>query len=113
MAKKIMELHSKACAAEDIRFVVDNSKEESVNLEEYENFSCNLATILARDRVAVRLLYDENKCDVYLAKNSRWTDTDVEYIEEIEKYMKSLSNDAPIKLESALKRNDVGNLFRR
>ena len=50
MTKKIMELHSKACVAKGIRFVVDNAKEESVNLEEYENFSCNLATILARDR---------------------------------------------------------------
>ena len=86
MTKKIMELHSKACVAESIRFVVDKAKEESANLKEYENFSCNLATILARDRevVAVRLLHHANKCDVYLAKNSRWTDTDVEYIEEIE-----------------------------
>src|SRR5436190_21809824 len=99
--KKGMELYSKACVAESIRFIVDNAKEESVNLEEYENFSCNLATILARDRevVAVRLLHHANKCDVYLAKNSRWSDRcSVEYIEETEKYVKSLSNDAPIKL---------------
>src|SRR3954454_20718623 len=109
----MMELHSKTCVAESIRFVVDNAKEESVNLKEYENFSCNLATILARNRevVAVRLIHHANKCDVYLAKNSHWTNTDIEYIEEIEKYVKSLSNDAPIKLEDALKREDVGNLF--
>jgi hypothetical protein len=116
--KKIMpekELHSKACVAESIRFVIDNAKEESVNLKEYENFPCNLATILARDRevVAVRLIHHVNKCDVYLAKNSPWTSTDVEYIDEIEQYVKSLSKDAPIKLEDALEREDVGNLFGR
>ena len=64
MAKKIMELHSKAYVAEGIRFVVDNAKEEDVNLEEYENFSCNLATILARDRkvVAVSFIISINEC---------------------------------------------------
>ncbi|CAG8641663.1 3058_t:CDS:2 [Funneliformis mosseae] len=111
----MMELHSKACVAESIIFEVDNEKEESVNLEEYENFSCNLAIILARNRevVAVRLIHHANKCDVYLAKNSPWTNIDVEYIDEIEKYVKSLSKDAHIKLEVALEREDVGNLFGR
>src|ERR1043166_7484246 len=102
-----MELYSKACVAESIRFVVDDAKkEESVNLKEYQNFSCNLATILARNRevVAVRLSHHENECVVYLAKNSPWTNADVEYIDEIEKYLKSLSKEAPIKLEDALER---------
>jgi len=40
------ELYSKACVAESIRFVVDEAREESVNLKEYKKFSCNLATIL-------------------------------------------------------------------
>ena len=58
------ELYSKACVAGSIRFVVDEADEESVALEEYENFSHNLATILARDRkvVAVSFIISINEC---------------------------------------------------
>lgn len=106
------ELYSKVCVAKNI---VDNAKEESINLKEYKNFSYNLAIILARDRkvVAVRLIHHANKCNIYLVKNSLWISIDVEYINEIEKYLKSLSKNTPIKLDDALEREDVRNLFER
>src|SRR3954452_19168635 len=107
------ELYSKACVAESIRFVVNEADKESVALEEYENFSRNLATILARDRVvvAVRLIPYTNKCEVYIAKNNYWLEKGIAYIDKIKEYVKSLSKDAPIKLDDALEREDVGNLF--
>ncbi|CAG8459972.1 11243_t:CDS:1 [Funneliformis mosseae] len=107
------ELYSKACVAGSIRFVVDEADEESVALAEYENFSRNLATILARDRqvVAVTLIPYPNKCEVYIAKNNSWLEEDIVYIDKIKEYVKSLSKDAPIKLNAALERGDVGNLF--
>ncbi|RIA79262.1 hypothetical protein C1645_846943 [Glomus cerebriforme] len=108
------ELYSKACVAGSIRFVIDEAKEESVDLNVYENFSCNVATILARDKevVAVRLIPYSNKCEVYIAKNGPWLREDIAYIDRIKKYVKSLSKDAPIKLDEALERKDVGSLFK-
>ncbi len=107
------ELYSKACVAGSIRFVVDEADEESLALEEYENFSRNLATILARNTevVAVRLIPYPNKCEVYISKNNYWLEKDIVYIDKIKEYVKSLSKDAPIKLDDALEREDVGNLF--
>ncbi|GBC00131.1 hypothetical protein RclHR1_03750030 [Rhizophagus clarus] len=111
--KKLKLVLEKEEIAESIRFVVDEAEEESDSLKEYNNFSCNLAAILARGRevVAVRLLQHGNNCDVYLAKNGPWTSTDVKYIDKIEQCVKSLSKDAPMELEVVLKRKDVGNLF--
>jgi hypothetical protein len=113
MEKELAELYSKACVAGSIRFVVDEAKEEGVALKEYERFSCNLATILAREKevVAVRLIPYQNKCVIHLAKNGDWLQKDVDYIDKIENYVKSLSKDAPIKSKEALKRKDVKSLF--
>ncbi|RIA80699.1 hypothetical protein C1645_838242 [Glomus cerebriforme] len=107
------ELYSKACVARSIKFVIDKAKDESVHLKDYENFSCNVATILARDKevVAVRLIPYSNKCEVYIAKNSPWLKEDIAYIDKIKKYVKNLSKDAPIKLDKALEREDVRSLF--
>src|SRR5205807_2620594 len=78
-----------------------------------EKFSCNLATILARDQevVAVGLKLFTDKCVVYISKNESWNKNEVEYINKIKKYFKSISKDAPITLNTAFERSDVGDLF--
>ncbi|RIA79916.1 hypothetical protein C1645_745603 [Glomus cerebriforme] len=107
------ELYSKACVVESIRFVVDEAREESVNLKEYEKFSCNLATILAREKevIAIRLVPYPDNCVVYIAKNDIWCEKDTDYINSIKSYLKSLSKDAPVRLKDAWKRDDVDSLF--
>ncbi|RIA84172.1 hypothetical protein C1645_742537 [Glomus cerebriforme] len=100
------ELYSKACVVGSIKFVIDEAKDESIGLEWYEKFSHNVATILARDKevVAVRLIPYSNKCEVYIAKDGPWLKKDIAYIAKFKKYVKSLSKDAPIKLDEALER---------
>lgn len=107
------ELYSKACVARSIKSFADEAREESVGPEEYEKFSCNLATILTRDRevVAVRLRTFPYKSVVYIAKNGSWHKKDDEYIDKIKKYVKSISKDAPIRFRKALDREDVKGLF--
>ena len=47
------ELYSKVCVAESINFVVEEVIHEDIGKNETDKFSCNLATILARDQEIV------------------------------------------------------------
>jgi len=107
------EFYSKVCVAGSVKFVIEEASKEEINLSERDNFSCNLATILARDRevVAVSLKILPNKCKVYISKNSRWLERDVKYINEIKELMTNLSKDAPMTIAQASKREDVIALF--
>ena len=69
------EFYSKVCVARSIKFVVGEATEENIQLSDLDKFSCNLATILARDRevVAVNLKNLPNKFKVYIAKNNAWS----------------------------------------
>ncbi|CAG8517436.1 9054_t:CDS:2 [Diversispora eburnea] len=71
------------------QIVPDEASKEDINLSESEKFSCNLATILARDRevVAVNLKILSNNYKVYIAKNSAWSENDRKYIYEIKEYL--------------------------
>src|ERR1044071_6560477 len=73
------ELYSKMCVVRSIKFVANEAREERVNLNVNEKFSCNLATILARDKevVAVGLRIFPDKCIVYISKNDNWNRKDV------------------------------------
>src|SRR6266498_2385212 len=101
------EFYSKVCVSESLKFVDEVSK-KSTNLQANDKFSCNLATILARDKetVAVRLITLLDSCTIYISKNGNWLEKDDEYIRKIEKYLKSISNDAPITMDNALDRDD-------
>ncbi|RIA79396.1 hypothetical protein C1645_846284 [Glomus cerebriforme] len=107
------EFYSKVCIAESVKFVVDEASKEEISLSESDQFSHNLATILARDNevVAVNLKILPNKCRVYISKNGRWLDRDVKYIDEIKGLMKNLSKDAPMTFVQATERKDVSALF--
>src|SRR6266511_2136060 len=111
--KKMQELYSKVCVAGSIKFVISEPRDEK-DKDVEENFSCNLATILARDRevVAVGLKLFPNKCVVYISKNKVWDREDVAYINKIKAYLKSISGDAPVTLDMAFDRIDVRNLFK-
>ncbi|CAI2177902.1 5489_t:CDS:2 [Funneliformis geosporum] len=109
--KKMQELYSKVCVVGSIKFVASKEREEEEkNLEVDERFSCNLATILARDQevVTVRLKLFTDKCVVYISKNEIWNKNDVEYINKIKEYFKSIFKDDPIPLDTAFERSDVG-----
>jgi len=98
-------LYSKECVAKCIKFVVGEASEENTILIR-ERLSCNLATILARDKevVAVRLKVLPGSCEIYLAKNFAWSHSDSNYIDEIKNYLKDMSKSAPkilINTESA------------
>ncbi|CAI2178665.1 18387_t:CDS:1 [Funneliformis geosporum] len=110
--KKLQELYSKVCVAGSV--ISEEREEEERDLEVDEIFSCNLATILARDHevVAVRLKLFSDKCVVYISKNERWEKEDTEYIKKIKEYLKSISRNAPIPLDTAFKRNDLKVLFK-
>ena len=106
-------MYSKACVAGSIKFVVGEASENSIDPTDNDKFSCNLATILARDKevVAVYLKVLSSKVRVYISKNSEWLETDDEYISKIQEYLKSISKDAPMSLDEALEREDVLVLF--
>src|SRR5438270_279805 len=86
------ELYSKECVAECINFVVGQASDEVVDLNSHERFACNLTTILTKDKevvvVMVRLLH--KSCNIYLAKNSAWSESDKKYIDKITKYLKDM-----------------------
>ncbi|RHZ44566.1 hypothetical protein Glove_718g5 [Diversispora epigaea] len=97
MSEKL--LYSKVCIAESINFVIDEASHEVTDMKENDKFSCNLATILTRDRevVAVRLKISSDSCKVFLSKNSDWLEKDVVYINKIENYLKNISKYAPVR----------------
>ncbi|RIB08939.1 hypothetical protein C2G38_309576 [Gigaspora rosea] len=103
------EFYSKMCVAGSIKFVV----EEDVNLSEKDKFSCNLATILARDKevVAVNLKLLPNKCKVYIAKNTDWIKKDYEYVNKIKEILINVSKDAPMTFKEASERADIKKLI--
>ncbi|RHZ89759.1 hypothetical protein Glove_11g76 [Diversispora epigaea] len=107
------EFYSKVCVAGSVKFVINKASKEEINISESDKFSCNLATILARDRevVAVNLKMLLNKCKIYISKNDKWLDKDVKYINEIKKLMTNLSKDAPMTFTQASERKDVITLF--
>jgi hypothetical protein len=111
--KKMQELYSKVSVAGSIKFVISEPKVEE-DRDVKAKFSCNLATILARDRevVAVCLKQFPNKCVVYISKNKVWNREDIAYIKKIKAYLISISGDAPVKLDTAFDREDVRNLFK-
>ena len=76
------EFYSKVCVAGSIKFVVGEASKEDFDLSESDKFSCNLATILARDEevVAVRLTTLFDSCTIYISKNGNWIEKDDEYI---------------------------------
>ncbi|RIA96578.1 hypothetical protein C1645_857762 [Glomus cerebriforme] len=102
------------CVAGSIKFVVSQiGRKEERELEPDKKFSCNLATMLARDKevVAVGLKLFTDKCVVHISKNENWDDKDIKYINEIKRYFKSISKNAPIMLNMTFDREDVENLF--
>jgi hypothetical protein len=111
--KKMQEMYSKLCVASSIKFISETGRKEKRDLKVDEKFSCNLVTMLARDKevVAVGLKLFTDKCVVHISKNKNWNDKDVEYINKIKRYFKSISKDAPIMLNMAFYREDVANLL--
>ncbi|PKY59182.1 hypothetical protein RhiirA4_481713 [Rhizophagus irregularis] len=101
MAKKaklmseFIEFYSKVCVARSIKFITDKASKKEISLSESDQFSHNLATILARNSevVAVNLKILPNKCRVYISKNSKWLNKDIKYIDKIKELMKNLSKD--------------------
>ena len=91
------ELYSKECVAESIDHVVGEASDEVTNMNDTERISCYLATILARENevVAVRLEVLSDGCKIYLSKNFAWNETNVEYIDKIENYLKDILRNAP------------------
>ncbi|RIB05795.1 hypothetical protein C2G38_566030 [Gigaspora rosea] len=106
------DFYSKVCVAGSIKFVVDEASEEDVILTENDKFSCNVATILVRDKevVAVNLKLLPNKCKVYIAKNDSWSEKDHEYVNKIKEILINVSKDAPMTYEEAYARTDMKNL---
>jgi hypothetical protein len=92
------ELYSKICVAQSIKPVVSEARDEVVDKKAPYKLSCNLATILARDRevVAVRLKISDG-CKTYISKNGPWLDEEVVYINKIEGYLRNISKDSPKK----------------
>ncbi|RIA89273.1 hypothetical protein C1645_738771 [Glomus cerebriforme] len=90
------ELYSKICVAQSIKPIASKARNEVVDKKTTYKFSCNLATILVRDRevVVVRLKISD-LCKVYISKNGPWLDKDVVYINKIEKYLRNISKDSP------------------
>ncbi|PKY16245.1 hypothetical protein RhiirB3_428580 [Rhizophagus irregularis] len=80
----------------------DQEREKERKKELYDKiFSCYLTTILARDKevVAVWLSILQDRCEIYLSKNSDWLDKDNKFIDNITKYLKNISKNAPAKSE--------------
>ncbi|GBB99087.1 hypothetical protein RclHR1_34090002 [Rhizophagus clarus] len=109
MLKKEKELYSKVCAASSIKFVAGEVSDKTTKPTETDKFSSSLATILTRDRevVAVMLKILTNGCNVYIAKNDNWLENDIVRINRIENCLKRISEDAPIVMQAATKRDDV------
>ncbi|RGB34820.1 hypothetical protein C1646_760019 [Rhizophagus diaphanus] len=107
------EFYSKVCVARSVKFVTDEAIKNKISLPESNQFSLNLATILARNSevVAVNLKILPDKCRVYIAKNSKWLDNDTRYIDKIKALLKSLAKDDPMTFEQVTKRKDVSTLF--
>ena len=57
--------------------------------------------VAARDKEVVMLKVSTNGCNVYIAKNDKWLENDVE------NYLKKIFEAAPISMEVAAKRDDV------
>jgi hypothetical protein len=110
---KEKELYSKACVAGSIKFSAGKEIEDDIELMENDKFSCSLATILARDKevVAIYLKILSTKCKVYISKNNKWHEKDDEYIDKIHNFLKNISQNAPINLSEAWKRDDIKALF--
>ncbi|RHZ74314.1 hypothetical protein Glove_226g21 [Diversispora epigaea] len=87
---KEKKLYSKVHVAGSIKFVVDEASNKDIKLIENDQFSCNLTTILARNReaVAINLTTHSNSCIIYISKDSDWLKKDIEYIEKIQKYLR-------------------------
>ncbi|CAG8612443.1 14597_t:CDS:1 [Acaulospora morrowiae] len=107
------EFYSKVCVAGSIKFIVGEATEENIQLSDLDKFSCNLATILARDKevVAVNLKILPNKCKVYIAKNNAWNVEDLEYLNKVKETLINVSKDAPMTFKQALNRNDMRDLY--
>ncbi|CAG8525222.1 394_t:CDS:1 [Diversispora eburnea] len=106
------ELYSKAHVAGCIKYVVDKESDEDVELTANDKFSCNLATMLARDKevVAVNLKTYSNSCIIYISKNNAWFKEDVEYIEKIQIYLRSISKYEPMTWFEALRKDETSAL---
>lgn len=108
-------MYSKACVAESIRFVVNRTREESVNLRGVQKILLQPSNNVSKRQwsVAISLIPYSDKCVVYIiAKNGFRRKEYTEYINKVKNYVKSLSKDAPITLKEALERDDVNYLFR-
>lgn len=107
------QFYSKVCVVASIKSAIDEARRSSTHLQVNDRFSHNLETILARkdEVVAVRLITSMNNCTVYISKSGAWLKKDHEYIEKIKRHLRSISEDAPMSLKSAWKRDDVRALF--
>jgi hypothetical protein len=92
------ELYSKECIAHCINFVIGKVSEKVADLNIRDRFSCYLTTILAKDKevVAVWLRILKDSSEIYLFKNFNWLSEDEKYIENIIKYLKVISKNAPV-----------------
>ncbi|GES86033.1 hypothetical protein GLOIN_2v1762039 [Rhizophagus clarus] len=89
---QVKEFYSKVCVAGSFNFVTDKEIEEEISLSERDKFSCNLATILARDREVV-------------AVNKNFTK------QVIKEFVTNLSKDAPMSFVQASKRKEMAVLY--
>jgi hypothetical protein len=78
------EFYSKVCVAASLVFVVDEARDEKINLSANDKFSCNIATILARDKevVAVKLIVQAEGCLIIISKNGKWSEEDNTYTQK-------------------------------
>src|SRR5579871_3456003 len=92
--KKEKELHSKICVAKCIYFVNSATKikdeDEIHKLKTIDKFSSSIATILVRNKevVAVNMTVMPNCCNIYISKNDKWLESDIEYTNDIQLYLK-------------------------
>ena len=64
------KLYSKICVAQSIKPVVSEARDEDMKGKTFYKISCNLATILARDKEVVAVSLKTSKdCKIYLSKN--------------------------------------------
>ncbi|RGB34608.1 hypothetical protein C1646_760400 [Rhizophagus diaphanus] len=92
------ELYSKIYAAQSIKPVFSGEVVDNESSYKLSKLSCNLATILARDKdiVAVRLKISDG-CIAYISKSGPCLDEEVVYINKIREYLRNILHGSPKK----------------
>ncbi|GES99723.1 hypothetical protein GLOIN_2v1487101 [Rhizophagus clarus] len=106
------DFYSKVCVASSLKFNLETemsvSKYNKYRFEtpSEDKFAICLARILERDKevIALKITTCSNGCIVDLSKNSDWLPSDKEYFKKIEKYLRDISNDAPMSSDVLIER---------